>query len=158
MELSYIGPDGAGEFSEFLRPLWVDTHAPLINGGRKWAEFVFIRWGGEDRIRDDLSKGHFYAYIMINGEKVGAMSAGAEGEKLIVGRLYLLPEYRGKGIGTECLEYILDYGREKGCKVAELSVNPKNSNAISLYSKYGFKETSRKQNERGYTSIMTAEL
>ncbi len=158
MELSFIGPDEAEEFSEFLRPLWVDTHAPLINGGREWAEFVFIRWGGVERIRDDLSKGHFYAYIMIDGKRIGVLSAGAENGKLIVGRLYIMPEYRGRGIGSECLEYILNYGKERGCKIAELCVNPKNSNAIALYSKYGFRETSRKQNERGYTSIMTTKM
>lgn len=158
MELSYICPERAEEFSAFLRPLWVDTHAPLINGGREWAEFVFERWGGIDRIRDDLSKGHFYAYIIIDGKRIGVVSAGAEDEKLIVGRLYILPEYRGRGIGSECLEYILDYGRDRGCRMAELCVNPKNNNAIALYSKFGFKETSRKQNERGYTSIMTMEL
>ena len=158
MELSFIGPEDAEGFSAFLHPLWVGTHAPIINGGKEWAEVVFPRWGGVDRIKGDLSKGHFYAYIMDDGKRIGALSYGAEGERLIVGRLYLLPDYRGKGLGTECLEHILAYGRGNGCKIAELCVNPKNENAISLYSKYGFRETSRKQNERGYTSVMTAEL
>ena len=158
MDFSYIGSDGAQELSDFLHPLWVDTHAPIVDGGREWAEYVFPRWGGTDKIREDLSKGHFYAYVMIDGKKAGVLSAGTEGDVLKVGRLYIIPEFRGKGIGSACLEFILDYGRDKGCRIAELSVNPRNENAIAMYYKYGFKETSRKQHERGYTSIMTVEL
>lgn len=52
----------------------------------------------------------------------------------------LLPEYRGKGIGSKLLEKVLDRGREFGLEKIELHVYTSNQAAIALYKKFGFEE------------------
>lgn len=51
----------------------------------------------------------------------------------------LLPEYRGKGIGTALLGEMLRITKEAGYGAVSLSVNPKNP-ALNLYRRLGFKK------------------
>jgi [ribosomal protein S18]-alanine N-acetyltransferase len=51
----------------------------------------------------------------------------------------LLPEYRGKGIGTVLLEKILTVAKELGFEQVSLSVDPDNP-ALRLYERVGFKK------------------
>ncbi len=64
-----------------------------------------------------------------------------EGEKVLeIHEIFVIPEFRGRGIGTMLLEKILFYGIEQGKKLAELWVGKTNYSAIKFYKKFGFKE------------------
>lgn len=55
-----------------------------------------------------------------------------------IGQLYVLPEYQGKGIGTQLMEKGLDWlGSDKNI---EFEVATYNTSAISFYKKFGFVE------------------
>ncbi len=46
---------------------------------------------------------------------------------------------RGKGIGTELLEYARKFGKENNCTDLYLTVNKENEKAIKIYERFGFK-------------------
>lgn len=46
---------------------------------------------------------------------------------------------RGKGIGTELLEYARKFGKEDNCTDLYLTVNKENKKAIKVYEEFGFK-------------------
>ena len=46
---------------------------------------------------------------------------------------------RGKGIGTELLKYIKEFGKENHCTDIYLTVNEENKKAIKVYEEFGFK-------------------
>ncbi len=46
---------------------------------------------------------------------------------------------RGKGIGTELLKHIKEFGKENNCTDLYLTVNKENENAIKAYEEFGFK-------------------
>lgn len=48
-------------------------------------------------------------------------------------------ENRGKGIGTELLEYARKFGKENNCTDLYLTVNKENKKAIKVYEEFGFK-------------------
>ncbi len=82
----------------------------------------------------------------IDGRVVG-FAAGdsnwvnSEGERVLeIHEIFVIPEMRGKGIGTKLMERLLDYGKKKGLKLAELWVGEKNYKAIEFYKALGFKE------------------
>jgi ribosomal protein S18 acetylase RimI-like enzyme len=54
--------------------------------------------------------------------------------------LFVLPEFRNRGIGSSLLLKALDYARNRNRRVAELWVGEKNENAKIFYKKFGFKE------------------
>lgn len=48
-------------------------------------------------------------------------------------------ENRGKGIGTELLEYARKFAKEDNCTDLYLTVNKENEKAIKVYEEFGFK-------------------
>ena len=48
-------------------------------------------------------------------------------------------KYRGKGYGTELINYIIDLGKKENYTDLYLTVNEENENAIQLYEKIGLK-------------------
>ncbi|WP_438347988.1 GNAT family N-acetyltransferase [Paenibacillus sp. FA6] len=52
----------------------------------------------------------------------------------------LMPEYRGKGIGTALLKRLFEGMREMEIMRISLSVDPNNLAAVKVYQRFGFKE------------------
>ena len=79
-----------------------------------------------------------------NGLVIGYLSYSIMYEKAEINNIYVLSEYRSKGIGSKLIEHLLSM-----CKICEnitLEVRKDNVNAINLYKKYGFKEVAIRKN------------
>ncbi len=55
--------------------------------------------------------------------------------------VHLIPEYRGRGIGTLMMEKANEYAKSKGAKELRLGTHADNRNSIVLYEKMGYKIT-----------------
>ncbi len=55
-----------------------------------------------------------------------------------IGLLFVLPEYRHRGIGKELMQKMKDCFRSKGCTSVKLLVLSDNTDAIRIYEKNGF--------------------
>lgn len=53
--------------------------------------------------------------------------------------LYILPEYRGKGLGRSYFDFIEKAAAENGVRRLRLEVEPDNTRAAKLYSDLGYK-------------------
>ncbi|AKU08340.1 GNAT family N-acetyltransferase [Haloferax gibbonsii] len=62
----------------------------------------------------------------------------ARGSVAKVKELYVAPEARGEGVGTELLERAHEWGRDRGCERAALSVHADNDAARSCYESMGY--------------------
>ncbi|MET1124113.1 MAG: GNAT family N-acetyltransferase [Archaeoglobaceae archaeon] len=83
----------------------------------------------------------------VDGKPVGFVACDTNWlsvfEKKRVGEiheLFVLPEFRGRGIGSRLLEAALEYARSKERKIAELWVGRTNYRARKFYEKKGFVE------------------
>ncbi|NPA75179.1 MAG: GNAT family N-acetyltransferase [Euryarchaeota archaeon] len=54
--------------------------------------------------------------------------------------LYVVPEFRNRGLGTALLQYALNDMQSNGAQLVRLTVLSNNKKAISLYRKLGFAE------------------
>lgn len=80
------------------------------------------------------------------GYIVGVIWKQSEENKLEIGPhtlgevidLYLIEEYRGKGLGTLMLEKMENYFKDNGCDSMWVSVFAPNEKARNLYKKFGF--------------------
>ena len=52
--------------------------------------------------------------------------------------MYVIPEYRGKGINKKVLDYLIAWGKNKGFNEFQLTVYAQNESAIKAYKKSGF--------------------
>ena len=64
------------------------------------------------------------------------------GKNAWIDELFIRPEFRGKGIGSEALDFAARTAGEAGAKVLHLEVNRGNP-AIDLYRRNGFKDHDR---------------
>ena len=60
-------------------------------------------------------------------------------DKLIfLGFMYVVSEFRGKGINKKILDYLIAWGKNKGLNEFQLTVYAQNESAIKAYKKSGF--------------------
>jgi ribosomal protein S18 acetylase RimI-like enzyme len=62
-----------------------------------------------------------------------------------VNLFYLIPEFRGQGLGRQLDRYAANFFRQLGCRSARLSVSPTNPAAIEFYLKQGWKDLGRRE-------------
>jgi RimJ/RimL family protein N-acetyltransferase len=58
--------------------------------------------------------------------------------------MYVLKEWRGRGVGSALIEAAIEWSRAEGLHKLSLSVFPHNEAAIALYRKFGFVEEGRR--------------
>lgn len=66
----------------------------------------------------------------VTGDRIGEIES-----------LGVLPEYRGRGIGTRLLRQLQDRLREQGAADVVLGVLPGNTDAVRLYERHGYRPT-----------------
>lgn len=72
------------------------------------------------------------------GLPVGYFSLAPEGDVVVLGHFYLLPECRGRGLGQVAMEFVDRQVRAMGARRIELLVLRKNIAAVGLYRKNGY--------------------
>ena len=60
-------------------------------------------------------------------------------QKLFIEDIFILEEFRRKGIGRKILDFAINIAKKRKCKVVELNVIDWNINAINFYKKNKFK-------------------
>jgi ribosomal protein S18 acetylase RimI-like enzyme len=88
---------------------------------------------------------HGYVWLIEHDKKVVGYMAVCFGYSLefggrdaFVDEIYLLPEARGQGIGTQAMQIMIDTCRTNGIQAVHLEVSPDNEAAIAYYEKSGF--------------------
>lgn len=96
---------------------------------------------------DEIMRSDVYAegYIIeYNGERAGysilakTFQTESAGLTVWIEDIYILPEYRSKGLGKELFEYIHKAFEGRVCRF-RLEVEPENEAAFNLYKKTGFR-------------------
>ena len=104
----------------------------------------------DNNIDKPISSPFSYGIIYIDkGRIIGFLNYSIMYEKAEINMIYVLEEFRNRGIGSKMLDYTL-----KRCKICEnitLEVRKDNVCAISLYKKFGFKEAALR--EKYYGSV-----
>jgi len=83
-------------------------------------------------------------YAVLNGRVVGWCDIFPYSNPRLCHRgglgMGLLPEFRGRGLGSKLLLSTLDHAKRFGLEKVELNVYTSNAAAIALYKKFGFEE------------------
>jgi len=89
---------------------------------------------------------HYIKFLVIRDRNKVVGCAGVKkltDEIVEFKRMYILPEYRGKGLGKKLIEVRLECCRSENFKKVVLDTTTRNTKAIKLFKMFGFQETKR---------------
>jgi len=138
------------DVSELAKEIWTEHYTPLI--GSAQTEYMISNFQSADRIKKDIAeKG--YSYFAVYDEKtpVGYFALQPDEKGVFISKIYVLKEYRRKGIANKIIQFSLDFSKEKvrfeksmfNAAAYEkpcmwLTVNKGNLGSIEFYKKVGF--------------------
>lgn len=99
-------------------------------------------WGWDEKYQqNDFSKSFLpnrNNIIILNGSNIGVLEINEEDKIIYVVELEILPQFQGKGIGSNILNDIIEDAKKKDKKV-QVGCFKVNERAKELYLKLGFK-------------------
>lgn len=70
--------------------------------------------------RDALDETADHALALLDGRPVGAGRLVVREDRAVIGRMAVLADVRGTGVGTAVLRHLEDVARQRGCAIVEL--------------------------------------
>lgn len=88
------------------------------------------------------------AFVLVeDGAVVGFGQIFVKRTRAHLARLIIAPDRRGQGLGARLVESLLDRARASALATASLNVDPANAVAIALYTRLGFRDACRPDDE-----------
>jgi len=135
---------------EVLRETWHDTYASLLP--KSAIEAITSQWHAPELLTEQVQNPDIYFAIARDGGAVaGVITAQKQDDAVVVGRLYVRPQYQGRGIGRQLLES--SYHAFVDARTVRLTVEAENRKGVAFYAKEGFRETARISEEVAGTSL-----
>ncbi|MGZ8216472.1 GNAT family N-acetyltransferase [Methylomagnum sp.] len=93
-----------------------------------------------EALRADMARGAVYEWIEAGGRAIGflAYRVESDGPRLRLGKLYVLPEYQGRGVGAWALARVKAIAGALGVREIYLYVFRRNERAVRAYRRAGF--------------------
>ena len=155
LKLIIITKTDIPELRKDARAIWMECYPGIIS--REQIEYMLNWMYSEDVIKREIEheKVNYY-FIFHEGVKLGFCSLGPSGNAgcAKLHKLYLYPEFHGKGLGSASLRKIFDLAREQGYDSICLNVNKNNRSAIQAYERGGFTVKTSVVNDIGKGYVM----
>jgi len=104
-------------------------------------DYVEKSWEWDENKQRRLHKERFktqnFRIIKLAGKDIGIMAIDIKPDYMKMNQLFLLPEYQGKGIGSRCMDQIIEEACQMNLciRLRVLKINPR---ALTFYLRQGF--------------------
>ena len=140
MEFREAAPVDAESVQRVARASWHSVHDHIL--GENAVEKLLDSWYDRDRLEESIGREDTTMFLGINNGEVVGFAQGEPSEDApadaAVVAIYFLPEYWGKGFGTELLELLFDAFRRDDQNSVWLTVLANNEVGRSFYDKHNF--------------------
>ena len=130
---------GLPAISELAGVIWRACYPGIITNEQ--IDYMLARMYSLDVLRDEIrSQGIRHDLLLVDGKPAGFASYGPTSEPgaMKLYKLYLLPEMHGRGLGSRLLQHVEREVRAGAGRRLILSVNKRNTRAITAYLRNGF--------------------
>lgn len=124
-----------------LPPAWQPSLRPARDTDLRFLAAVDLHTLGRPSplVEDAREQLNEISIVEGSGTALGMLAVRRCGDRWFIRRLYLLPRFRGRGIGAQLIEAVLAQARQNNARVA-VSVM-RDNRAIRLYERLGFSVT-----------------
>ena len=105
--------------------------------------------------RDDVDESAEHVLAEVDGRVVGAGRLVVDGATGVLGRLAVLDEARGAGLGAQLVELIEERARARGCRVLELHAQ---TYVREFYERLGYVAYGNEYDEAGIPHISMSKI
>ncbi|MDP1850494.1 MAG: GNAT family N-acetyltransferase [Solirubrobacteraceae bacterium] len=130
--------------AEFLRSVYASTRAEEL-AVVPWTDaeleaFLRMQFDAQDRHYREQRPAAALDVILVDGAPAGRLYVDRSADEIRIVDIALLPEHRGRGVGTLLIRRVLDEGSETGRPV---TIHVERGNrARALYGRLGFRQIS----------------
>ena len=124
------------DLASLASKIWHE-YFPIILSNEQ-IDYMVDKFQSVHAMKDQISHGYHYYFINLDGKRIGYTGLEPEGDALFISKVYLMKDYRGRGLGSETIKNIFIMCETEGFRSAYLTVNKNNKKAISAYQRNGF--------------------
>jgi ribosomal protein S18 acetylase RimI-like enzyme len=138
MEIRTLKKDELEIVKNLAYLIWPKTYGHIITSEQM---SYMLNWMYSlECLENNFNNNHTYFCISTNGKDIGFMDLEInhpETGNLKIQKIYVLPNYHGKGFGLELMKKARDFASKKLMNSMSLQVN-RNNIAVEFYKKFGF--------------------
>lgn len=123
--------------ADLATDIWTEHYTKII--GTAQVEYMLEKFQSAAAIANQVEEGYQYYQVNFKDIPVGYFSFIKKEDTLFLSKIYVLKNYRGKGVGKFMLQFVLQKAQELNLNSITLTVNKDNKNSIEAYEKMGFK-------------------
>ena len=116
--------------------IWHEHYTPII--GHQQVIYMLDKFQSVNTMMAQIDMGYHYFTINMDNKPLGYMSFNRRDKELFLSKIYVLKESRGKGIGKQAMNFVLNTAKGWDCEKVSLTVNKHNHDSIKAYEKIGF--------------------
>ena len=123
--------------ADLASAIWNEHFPPII--GQDQVDYMLSHFQSEEAITIQIqNEGYRYYFIPCDGNKVGYFSIRPDPDALFLSKIYILRDYRGRGLARSSFKFIEDQCQLMDLPRIRLTVNRENAHTIEIYRKIGF--------------------
>ena len=140
LQITPARPEQAAELSAMLEAAWHATYDHIM--GEAGVAAITARWHAPQVLLQQMVEPDNYCLVALDGSDIigNAYARPLENGMVEMRRLYVMPQYQGRGLGETLLNAILEHYPGKSMHV---EVQQENTRAIAFYKAMGFVVTGR---------------
>ena len=133
--LRQASPEEAIYVHELAHRIWKEHYVPII--GTDQVDYMLGKFYTVNALQNQMANGHVFWLIEMDGNPHGYISVtNQEQGKYFLQKFYLDNGFRGKGLGKQVLNSLID--QYPDLQELRLTVNRQNYKSINFYFKVGF--------------------
>lgn len=125
------------ELAGMARTIWREYYSPSISSAQ--IDYMLEKFQSVAALTAQIAgEGYEYYFINAGGENVGYIGLKSGEGKIMLSKIYILKERRGKGYAGEAFCFIENLCLRRSLTAVWLTVNRNNTPSIDIYRKRGF--------------------
>jgi len=119
------------------RITWPVTYGPILSDAQ--VDFMLDKFYNAESLKRNMADGQRFHILEYDGKPAGfyALQPHYKSQHSHLHKIYLLPDFQGKGLGSVMLSDAEDFAQKNGAKFLSLNVNRFNP-ARNFYERHGF--------------------